>query len=61
MKQQALSRLTSTLSLGTPGYMAPELIMHQEVNVKADVYSLGCVIIEVYGGMPILISFMKLQ
>ncbi len=37
---------------GTHSYMAPEQIRGQQVEATADVYSLGCVIYEIFNGRP---------
>ena len=34
----------------TPGYAAPELLEHQQVSVRADVYAVACVIYELASG-----------
>ncbi|XBH65367.1 hypothetical protein VPH35_118980 [Triticum aestivum] len=36
--------------LGTPGYMAPEYILRGAVSIKADIYSLGVIIIQILSG-----------
>jgi serine/threonine-protein kinase len=38
--------------MGTPAYMAPELISGQEATSASDLYALGCVIFECIGGAP---------
>ncbi|MCH9685938.1 MAG: serine/threonine protein kinase [Deltaproteobacteria bacterium] len=45
-------RLTQTgMVIGTPGYMAPELLMGGTPGVAADIYSLGMVLWEAIGGI----------
>ena len=34
---------------GTPGFQSPELLKAERVDVLADVYSFGCVLIELFG------------
>lgn len=37
---------------GTPLYMAPEIFEYKEYDIKADLWSLGCVIFEMLSGTP---------
>ena len=51
--QQSLTKQKSVIEAGTPGFQAPEQLMSQIVDVKADVYAFGCVLIELFGGIQI--------
>src|SRR5262249_405307 len=44
--------LGAALSLGTPAYVAPEQIRGDDVDGRADVYSLGCLLYECLAGRP---------
>jgi TolB-like protein/tetratricopeptide (TPR) repeat protein len=51
--QDSLDSLTRSGSvLGTPGYMAPELINGDPVDVRADLFAVGAILFEMLAGRP---------
>ncbi len=46
-------RLTGTgLAIGTPTYMSPEQASGEDVDARADVYAMGCLVFEMLAGQP---------
>lgn len=45
-------RTATGMTVGTPGYMAPEQAMGRSVGPWTDLYSLGCIAYELYVGRP---------
>lgn len=39
-------------ALGTPGYLAPELVAGETVDARCDLYALGCIAYELFAGVP---------
>jgi serine/threonine-protein kinase len=49
----AATRLTRTGALmGTPLYMAPELLQNRKLDARLDIYSLGVIMYEIFTGAP---------
>ena len=36
------------LVLGTPGYIAPEILLRREYNSKVDIWSVGCMLYSLF-------------
>jgi serine/threonine-protein kinase len=51
-RQQSVELTQAGTMLGTPLYMAPEMIKGQDVDGRADLYSLGCVAYWLLTGKP---------
>ena len=44
---------TATLSAGTPGFQSPEQLKAEGVGIASDVFALGGVLTELFGGNPL--------
>ena len=44
---------TKTIQSGTPGFQAPEQLRAEAIDMGADVYAFGALLIEVFGEKPI--------
>jgi serine/threonine protein kinase len=40
--------------LGTPGFIAPELVRGEPLETGADIFALGCILFEILAGMPLV-------
>ena len=47
-----MNTLVLTSIKGTPLYMAPELVKELPYDHTADLWSLGCILYEIYTGLP---------
>ncbi|MCH8828469.1 MAG: serine/threonine protein kinase, partial [Planctomycetes bacterium] len=52
-EHQTLTRLTGTGVIGTPGYIAPEILLGQEQDGRLDQYSLAITVFVLVAGRPV--------
>ncbi len=55
--EQAEARYAHLLSvagtfLAAPGYIAPEIVQGQAIDIRSDIYALGCILFELLSGRP---------
>ena len=44
---------TATKLAGTPGFQSPEQLKGENVTVSTDIYALGAIVTELFGGKPL--------
>ena len=44
---------TATRTAGTPGFQSPEQLKNQDLGTTCDIYALGGVLTELFGGKPL--------
>ena len=52
---------SKTMKCGTPGFQSPEQLKGNNISCKADMYALGGVIVELFGGRPLWGDLQPLQ
>ncbi len=43
----------TTMQAGTPAFQPPEQLKGEECGIKSDIYALGCMLVEVFGGIAV--------